>query len=234
MTFLDIGKAFITYILKKCESISSLYNPYNKPGWYQYLFNSLFGNSSVDDIKNLNLSIINYNYDRSLECYLHQSIKYRFNLKDDSALEILHQIPIIHIHGILGQYPDVPYEVDDDICKLIEISRNIKIIHELIEESDSKSSGYFCSSEYKKSYLLLEHSEKICFLGFGFHEVNMRRFNFFKAENIREKEIFGTFADLGSSQVKMLLSKLSKYGLSNIKHSGHICNAFFNFETSLD
>ena len=116
----------------------------------------------------------------------------------------------------------------------IEISRDIKIIHELIESDSKLSSGYFCSDEYKKSYALLENSEKICFLGFGFHEVNMRRFNFFQPEKTKEREIFATFANLGDRQIKILLSRLSKYGLSNIKYSGHVCNNFFNFESSLD
>ena len=225
--FIEIGKLFITYILKQIEIESQLFPP-NNPGWYQYLFNSII-DKTLDDIVNNQIYIITYNYDRSLECYLHQSIKYRFHQTDEKALSILNQLTIIHMHGILGAYPFFPYEPNDDITKLKEISNGIKIIHELDDNSDS-----FCSEEYSKANSILHKVENIYFLGFGFHDSNLRRFNFFNSYNIENKNIMTTLHGLGPIDKQRLLKKLDVYGLSNIKHNPNPCNGFFNHMISLE
>ena len=61
-----------------------------------------------------------------------------------------------------------------DVDELLEISEKIKIIHEI----EDNQSG-FCNSQFKLANSLLKESERIVFLGFGFHEDNVRRFKYF-------------------------------------------------------
>ena len=219
--FLDIGKYFTAYCLKQCEIEDKLFPPHN-PGWYQYLFNKLL-TFTADKIPDNKITIITFNYDRSLECYLHQMITNRFQIPEEKSVEIIRQLNIIHPHGILGNYPKVPYSNELNGISFDDISKGIKIIHE-IEDSEED----FCSTEFRDSNRALCESEKIYFLGFGFHEDNIRRFNFFSNDSLKDREVDATTYNLEPAERKELISRMSKYGFSekNFRPSGD-CMGFF-------
>lgn len=236
--FIDIGKAFIAFCLNKYEVENKLFPP-NDSGWYQYLFNRMV-TASPDQFSQIKLTIVTFNYDRSLEAYLYNLIKYRFNLSDENSLAILKQLNIIHPHGMLGEYPEVPYSncLGDCISSeresrlLTKITSSIKIIHE-IDDADDK----FSSVEFEKAYLALQNAEKIYFLGFGFHEVNIRRFRFFSTDSMKGKEVFSTSKGfMEKKDASDLMSRLSKYGFNKtlISHVGDSCASFFKRTGSLE
>ena len=187
-----------------------------------------------EQFENNKITIITFNYDRSLEAYLHNTIMHRFNLSEADSLNILRKIGIIHPHGMLGGYPEIPYsqfleidkELSEDDAKLLgKITNSIKIIHEISEVKDT-----FCSNEFEIAHKALQKTEKIYFLGFGFHEDNIRRFRFFSEDNLEGKEVYST--SLGFTELferTELLSITSKYGLKEnfIYHSGVDCDQFF-------
>jgi len=237
--FIEMGKSFIAYCLKKYEDEDKLFPPYNS-GWYQYLFNKMLP-SSDEQFENNKITIITFNYDRSLEAYLHNTIMHRFNQSEADSLNILRKIGIIHPHGMLGGYPEIPYsqcwkkdkELNEEDTQLLEkITNSIKIIHEISEVEDT-----FCSNEFEIAHKALQKTEKIYFLGFGFHEDNIRRFRFFSEDNLEGKEVYSTSKGFREPIEKTeLLSRTSKYGLKEnfINHSGVDCDYFFkrvgNFE----
>lgn len=225
--YLDIGKAFISFILKKHEIIDNLFPP-KSPGWYQYLFNSIC-DDSIDKIGKNKLTIITFNYDRSLECYLHESLKSRYHLTDDDSSKCLRKIRIIHIHGILGKYPQNKYSNELTLKELQSISKGIKIIHELRTDTND-----FCSAEYLKCYKYLSNAVNIYFLGFGFHLDNITRFRFFDDKNIMNKTICATSAGLMPIEMKRQNEKLKPFGLDKISYDGNVCNAFFRTAASLE
>jgi hypothetical protein len=97
---MKLGKYLIALCLKQLESVDRLFPP-NDSGWYQYLLSSLLG-SSVSPFSGNQLTIVTYNYDRSLEAYLyHALIAAVFGMTDVEATEELARIPILHVHGIL-------------------------------------------------------------------------------------------------------------------------------------
>ena len=232
--FIEMGKSFIAYCLKKYEVEDKLFAPYNS-GWYKYLFNKMLP-ASDEQFENNKITIITFNYDRSLEVYLHNTIKHRFNLSEADSLKILRKIDIIHPHGMLGGYPEIPYsqfleidkELSEDDAKLLgKITNSIKIIHEISEVKDT-----FCSNEFEIAHKALQKTEKIYFLGFGFHEDNIRRFRFFSEDNLEGKEVYATCQGFQTPFERAdLLSKTSKYGLKEnfIHHSGHDCDYFFKY-----
>jgi hypothetical protein len=219
--FIDIGKIFIADCLKQFENWDILFPP-SDPGWYQYLFNRMI-TPSVDQIEQNKVAIITFNYDRSLEAYLHQAIIHRYNVSEDISADVIRQLNIIHPHGILGKYPEIPYSNDLTKTSLYMISQSIKIIHEINDTSDT-----FCSPEFEMSHKVLQESQKIYFLGFGFHEDNIRRFRFFSPDSLKGKEVNSAIGGLGEVEKRQLLDKLSKYGFSQ-KNIGHDpCNYFFS------
>ena len=168
--FLEIGKMSILYALHRYEKSEELLRIDN---WYRVLWNSL-KTKSIEYFKLNKLSVITYNYDRSLEYYLLSCIKNTYDLDEKDACDLLfNTINIIHIHGKIGVFnienqtlnlninmfktQDYGSEIKDK-DKFKFLSKNIKIIHdENINESE----------ELKQANEILATTTRICFLGFG-------------------------------------------------------------------
>lgn len=236
--FLDIGKGFIAYCLNKYEIENELFPP-NNSGWYQYLFNRM-RTPSIDHFADNKITFITFNYDRSLEAYLHNAIRYHYNISEANALDILKKIHIIHPHGILGIYPEIPYsqslgggiysERETDLLQ--RITNEIKIIHEIDDSADA-----FSSKEYELSNIALQEADKIYFLGFGFHEDNVRRFRFFTKDSLSGKEIYSTSRGFVEPiRKRELMQRLAKYGFNEnlVSHPGQECHSFFYYIGSLE
>jgi hypothetical protein len=104
--FLELGKAAIAALLIPHEYLHNLLllehelsNDLSGQRWYGYLLNLL---GTYDEFCNNNLSIITFNYDRSLEYYLFHAIQDRFNIDSARAVEFMKSIPIVHFYGQLG------------------------------------------------------------------------------------------------------------------------------------
>lgn len=169
--YIDIGKTLIAMELIKYEDENFLYS---KPeeSWYQYLYHNKL-RASFDEFALNKISFLTFNYDRSLEQFLINSIMSDYGKTDTEAAAVLQQIPIIHLHGMLGNLPAISKEnsriYNRHITpKNLEICKNkIKIIHEGIEEDE----------QFQKARKLLSTSTKIWFLGFGFDTINLQRLN---------------------------------------------------------
>jgi hypothetical protein len=102
--FIDIGKLTMALYLMSCEEEVVLYDfGIRTKGWYHYLLNSI--NTGFDEFVENKLSIITFNYDRSLEYFLFTALKNTYNKSDDVIAEVVKKIPIIHVHGYLGPLP---------------------------------------------------------------------------------------------------------------------------------
>lgn len=225
--FLVIGKLLIADCLKRREVPDHLFAPHD-PGWYQYFFNCLLG-TSPDAIADNPVTVITFNYDRSLEFYLHESIANRYKASSVVALALLRTIPIIHVHGILGEYPEVPYSPQADGDTLKSISEKIQIVHELTDNTND-----FCNTEFRKAHDALASAERIFFLGFGFHEDNVRRFSFFTPEVFEKREVFATLHGLGPIQQRSLMQRLDKYGFGKAKCQDSTCRDLFRYVAELE
>ncbi|NOG83805.1 MAG: hypothetical protein HND49_08370 [Planctomycetes bacterium] len=198
--------------------------------WYGDVVNELKP-SSVDSFDN-NVSFLTFNYDRSFEHYLFLSIKNSYEeIKDvKQCAEIVSSIPIIHLHGQIGKLPwqsndgsgrqysesfeeikyirktlsrNVEY-LGSTLAKarhyIVNISKQIKIIHEKELDSDD---------EFQKAKILLNNAENIYFLGFGYHDVNLKRLNISQISPISPKikrNIDGTSYGIGAAKRKHINS----------------------------
>lgn len=220
---IELGKYLITQQLKLCENEGQLFPP-NDAGWYRTIFDTMFS-EKVPSLTGNALKIITFNYDRSLEAYFYIRLKNQFNMEDAAATALLKEIPILHMHGILGEYPQNPYKKTTTPEELWEISQQIKIIHEMGSGEESQK---FCSEDFKKANSYLQAAERIYFLGFGFHEENIKRFNFFNAVNLKNKKVIAAVHGIGNATEDKLTKKLSMYGFDRIKLEPWRCNQLFN------
>jgi hypothetical protein len=167
--FLDIGKLAIAYCLIPFEDESKLFIPPSLRGgdWYEYLSVKL--NASFEDFGNNKLAIITFNYDRSLEHYLHTSLQNLHGRNQDDCNATLAKIPIIHVYGQLGKsaYSNsgaFPYGLRREV-KYADVhlaAAGITLLHEQ-------------ASELNEAHKLFTAAERICFLGFSYNPLNLAR-----------------------------------------------------------
>lgn len=232
----DIGKFLISRVLKDNESKEKLFS---NSGWYRILRNYLM--DGVGNFKKTKpLAIITFNYDRSLEAYLHSRYHARCSDKgiswEDSWAELQEQLPIIHVHGMLGSYPKIPYE--EKLEDLLKLSKEIKIIHEL-----SKIKNGFANEEFKLANEYLTKSDKIVFMGFGLHKENIERLNYFNTKNMHGLlEISGAFGSISTFEFSKILEnndsrqlkKEMEKARKNDKVSFVTCDAFVRYHELID
>lgn len=225
----DLGKYLITYCLKQNENVDSLFPPHQS-GWYQYLFNSLLGPSGEPFANNC-FTVVTYNYDRSLEAYLYHALIARLGITETEALAALRKIPIIHVHGMLGRFPETLYETINDVDSIRDISTGINIIHEIRDSPND-----FCSNEFRDANAAISEAEKVIFLGFGFHRDNVRRLKV-NWTSRPSRQVLSTFWDTSPEEYNRLMSRLGEFGISRdmLRNTyGGPCESFFRHVTSLE
>ncbi len=111
-----LGKLCVIFCLSKYEDKDGwLYRPSSFPnklkidfpnfGWYQYLWHKIIdGVERLEQLKENKLTIITFNYERSLEHYLITSIKSFFGVEERDAAEVFKYIKIKHVYGKLGKF----------------------------------------------------------------------------------------------------------------------------------
>ncbi len=183
--FMPIGKSVIACGLIEHEVAANLFvfPEDGLPGsWYWYLIQRL--GDKPDQFRKNQLSIVTFNYDRSLEYYLFTALKSRWKLSDEAAWELLKVIPIVHVYGQLGKLHELegrgrPYRPDLSPESINAAVGEMQILH----EADLNSSAL---AQARK--LLLEAHE-ICFLGFGYHPTNLERL---EVKNLGSRHVIGT------------------------------------------
>jgi hypothetical protein len=184
--FQEVGKAAIALTLLPLEREHNLIAKWRndrlgkrKPElgghWYKYLSSLL--RSSFEDFGKNKLSIITFNYERSLEHYLLTTLQSFHKKSDEECAEKLNGIKIIHIYGQLGflswQIPNGEkiefgaWGKTDEREKRIITSyamRSIKTMSEGFEEKDP---------DITYARQLMAKAKSIFFLGFGFHPRNL-------------------------------------------------------------
>jgi len=223
--FFPIGKIGIARALLPYEKPGEFLFQYSDdpnieiyPGghWYQILWWRLRdGCRELKYFGRNNLTIITFNYDRSLEYYLFTTLTRGFpdtttwEEHEKLCKEQLDQgVKVIHIYGKLGELPwqtddgsrEVNYGTETTNCDLlIRCADNIKTISEA--RTDTQDS---------KFVEILNENGRIYFLGFGYHPENLEILGINKLRT--GKEVGGTCKGLSLRRKKDFLSLLIEAG----------------------
>lgn len=188
-----VGRASIATVLIPCENWGHLVGT-DRPNWYNYLKNKM--GDSVDNFQASlnNLVIVTFNYDRSLEYFFYTSLCATFD--PAKGLELMQSMNIVHVHGQLGK----PHFLTDtnnrqysqDLNRdAVEIAASqIKVIYDQLDDSE----------EFKQAHQALSKAERVCFLGFGYNETNLRRLELRKC--FKGRILLGTAFDLETDEVR--------------------------------
>jgi hypothetical protein len=170
-TYMDVGKTCIAENIIKCESYDNIYK--SDENWYEYLLNTCLLTKFENFINN-KVSFLTFNYDRSLEFFLYNFLRYGFSKSNDEVIELINKFPIIHLYGQVGllpwqsadgfEYNENPH-IDIPSERYKYAINNINIIYEERNKSFSSAQN------------LLAEADQICFLGFGYLKENLERLN---------------------------------------------------------
>jgi hypothetical protein len=164
-----VGKAAIAHVLLTAESNCNLFDEDRNDHWYQYLVNEL-ATDSWETFDPSWLSIVTFNYDRSLETYLCRALQEIYGKSEADVVDRLQSIRIVHVYGSLGSpwrgYSDfLPFGVPDVGEATAPAAKRIQVIPE--GRDDGPTIG--------AAQEILSAASRICFLGFGFDRTNIRR-----------------------------------------------------------
>ena len=180
--FLDLGRMAIWLKIQSYEKDSMLLD---RKGihWYNYLFEEMH-TASFEDFKQNQLSIVTFNYDRSLEHYFINKLMNRWEeRKLKKCKEMLSNISIIHVYGKLAPLswedePGIPYDFDVSNLDSSEDGYHTHLyINEAYKQIKIMKDKEIQSAEFNKAMVKLERAQRIFFLGFGYHEMNLNRLN---------------------------------------------------------
>jgi len=201
--YIKLGKLLITNNLLVRENLNAIYK---NPDWYGYIWDKL--NSKFEDFDKNSISFITFNYDRTLETYLINSMMALYNKNEIECYEKLKKINIIHVHGKIGKnkYEDKDNftafgERIQDYNKLITTADNIKIIHEDISND----------KEFSMAHNLLQEASLVVILGLGYDETNLKRL---KINEVMCK-IIGSSFSLTEMECKSINKKFPRISFSS-------------------
>ena len=201
--FRSLGSYLIAYTLLPLEKHNALFP---QSDWYGHLYNVInFEDESphADKIK-----FVSLNYDRSLEHFLTKNIHY--NCPDyaiENANAKLGHIQIIHAHGSLGPYPQIPYgnkstdiygpgvadaygNKSTDASVLRTAANRILIVSDNIQDSD----------DFKNAQLAISEASNLVIIGFGY-DLTTLKILIPPATNLGTKRILGTAFNLDQSLI---------------------------------
>ena len=220
----NIGKYLIARAIIEHESLDNLREAFtDDKDWYADLWAMLLPLESRGGVKylyeNAPVAFITFNYDRSLEQSLITKVQSTFRDSiEDCAKVIAERFPIIHVHGQLGRLPwqnnlevsGIKIRDYDSACDLktaFASAAHIKIMGE-----DNGVEG-----PYRAARTLLEEAERIHFLGFGYHDENLKRL---KPRKLQPKAtIGGTHLNLGEGRKETFQTNSNAFGYAiNMKH----------------
>jgi hypothetical protein len=184
--FTDIGKACIAFELLSRENLEIMWS--SNRNWMKYLYQRMV-TPTLEEFSQNEVGFIMYNYDRTLEKFLHTSLINTYDKDEASCAAILNGLPIIHLHGRLGYLPwqgrkmSVPFPLGASMNPLVieECQKEIRIVHEDIADRDI---------EFKNARELLRNGIRIYFMGFGYASQNVERLKY--AEVAAPREAQGT------------------------------------------
>lgn len=213
-----LGKILIASFICYKENLDNLFSEVNEDHWYGHLWQKLVFGTSSDalDLRRNRVSFITFNYDRSLEFFLHRSVKSAYHVDDDLACEACSRFEIHHVYGSVGQI-DFSASANDNRPyghlivpdKLEAASAGINIIPEGRDDSQA----------FKTARILFDNAQCVYFLGFGYDPTNCLRLNF--SSVLRDKRrSTSTFPTVHASvleltPVEQSRAKISLFGEEN-------------------
>lgn len=227
------GKLAIARCIIEAEQKSILYFDHKDPNsninyqplgdtWYNSFFQLLTENCQKGQLRHRlsKVSIISFNYDRCIEHFLYCALQnYYASMTPEEAADLVKGLNIFHPYGTVGplhwedrthgtRFGEIPR-----IEKLAGIAEQLRTFTEGVNPNQS---------EIISIRQTLRMAKRIAFLGFAFHELNLRLL--FDDEEItpraREDVVFGTAHGISLSDINLIKADLSRRARIDLQSIG--------------
>ena len=200
-----LGKTAIAASLIPSEDEARL-NDRSAIRLYEYLWHQISGSPNMYSANQL--SIITFNYDRSFEQYLRTVLTAshpEFRDQCNGFNAALSQFDVIHIFGSLGSLETksstyLPYGLQGapNSVTIEQAAARIKLYHEAQFDDDTSN----------RIRLRITEAETICFLGFGFHPINIRLLEFCGLGENKDTHHYASAFGLKPGERKSILERV--------------------------
>jgi hypothetical protein len=210
--FSEIGKKAILTVISKMEHSSKfnedMIEDNQKHDWYSYLFNRMT-NTLIDPgafarFNENKVGFVTFNYDRSLEFYLQNSLKHSFmNIpRGIGKFSDLISFPIHHVYGLISKLSwqddrGSKYRSEIGYEELQRLQSNIRVIHERTNQDIDAIKD------------LISGAKRIFFLGFGYAQENLEALDLPNAFK-KDQQIFGTAIGFTEKERRDIIKKLRR------------------------
>jgi hypothetical protein len=175
--FMEVGKAAIAASLIRHEDRDKVVD---NPNWYRRLFAEMTDEKDFSENK---LSIVTFNYDRSLEYFFLRCLPARHHVPLTDAVNLLAQMQIIHLYGSLGGLPEMCESGraygESGTASILSAAKEIHLVR-----------GSESPATFTEARNLMKEAKRIICLGFGFEKKNALRLGI--GDFVESAEIFAT------------------------------------------
>ncbi len=177
----------------------------NNDDWMSYLFFRMtngLNDKNLSTFKDNKINFISFNYDRSLEYFLSESLIHKFNLR--TATEVNSLMETFKIYHVFGRLPALPYE-GEPFLRYRNTETLYKFLEDALVQFKTLCEREDCDSVITKE--LLSKAKKIIFLGFGYADENLRLLNIY-SHFTNSVNVYGTAFGLSPNQIKNISDKM--------------------------
>ena len=243
------GKLSIVRSILLSEKQSLLYFKHDRQGatinfeliedkWFIPFFQIITENCTKADLSDRfkSISLIIFNYDRCIEHFLVHALCNYYRITEQDAAQLIRYINIYHPYGKVG---DLPWQVrhhytdfgaEPDANQLLDLAQSIKTFTEGTNPN---------SSDIVQIRERIYNAEKLVFLGFAFHKLNMELLapQKTKPKSMQGFRCFATAFGISNSDREVVYELIrSLYNLRDFSYNFACltCNDFFKeFSRSL-
>jgi hypothetical protein len=153
-----------------------------------------------------NITIINFNYDRTIETYLYSALQRRGGISSEEAKQCVTGLKVIRPYGSIGKLDwqdqaGIPYGEENSVAAQVE--KNIRTFTEQAQEETVPAS----------INQALGNAEIAIFLGFGFHQQNMKLFEPITPGNRKVHTLMATTKGIDDKNHEAITRRLLHLGI---------------------
>jgi hypothetical protein len=147
-----------------------------------------------------NVSIVNFNYDRSVEFFLTEALRTYYKLSEEDAQHLLLKLRIVHPYGTVGPWHEgtdhLPFGEVVDSLRLLHLAPRIRTYTESSKHSED-------------ARRIVREAQRMIFLGFGYIAENNRLLG---PDDVRStQKIYGTAYSISESDQAVIRWHLGRF-----------------------
>lgn len=140
--------------------------------WYLSFFRTLTENSTADQLKARfrDITLVIFNYDRCIEHFLLHALMSYYRLNEQSAADVINCLKIIHPYGVVGslEWQDRASSTKIEFGGELHLSQLVQYAERIRTFTEGAH-----SEQIQQLHFNMTHTERLVFLGFAFHRLNM-------------------------------------------------------------